>query len=117
MDGLSNTLMVAECAGGSQIYRTGGVRAGLRQRTAQGHWAGRNRLSLRRFDPGGHRWLGGFCLINCTNDNGANLYGFHTGGVQVLFGDGSCRFLSETTNFETVARLSVVDDGQTLGEY
>ena len=35
---------------------------------------------------------GGKCVINCTN--WAEIYAYHTGGANALFGDGSVRFLS-----------------------
>ena len=116
-DGLSQTVAAGECAGGGQLFRSGGNRAGGSQASALGHWAGRNRLSVRRYDRSGERWMGGDCLINCTNENGANLFGFHRGGVQILLGDGACRFLSEATSFDVVARLCVMDDGQPVVGY
>lgn len=41
----------------------------------------------------------------------------HTGGVQILLGDGSARFLSDNVDMLTLRRLSTRNDGQVLGEY
>ncbi|GAA4433866.1 DUF1559 domain-containing protein [Bremerella cremea] len=53
------------------------------------------------------------------NDGGANipLNSTHPGGVNVLLGDGSVRFLAETIPLETLARLATRDDGQPIGEF
>lgn len=41
----------------------------------------------------------------------------HTGGVQVVLGDGSVRFISETIALETRQRLARIADGQVVGEF
>jgi prepilin-type processing-associated H-X9-DG protein len=43
------------------------------------------------------------CLINCSNDLG--IYGFHTGGAQVVFCDGSVHFLAKEMSPQTVIAL------------
>ena len=50
---------------------------------------------------------------------GANnpLMSYHTGGVQILLGDGAVRFLSENINLETLKQLATRDDGQVIGEF
>ncbi|MEP3481174.1 MAG: DUF1559 domain-containing protein [Fuerstiella sp.] len=50
---------------------------------------------------------------------GANnpLMSFHTGGIQILLGDGSVRFLSENLDLETLKKLATRDDGQVVGEF
>jgi len=44
---------------------------------------------------------------------GANtpLASAHTGGVNAVFGDGSVRFISDSTDLLTLARLATKDDG------
>jgi prepilin-type N-terminal cleavage/methylation domain-containing protein len=44
-------------------------------------------------------------------------FSFHAGGVQVLLGDGSCRFLSETIDNTACARLGARDDGLPLSDF
>lgn len=50
---------------------------------------------------------------------GANnpLASFHTGGIQVGFGDGSVQFLGESIELETLKKLATRDDGQPLGDF
>ncbi len=47
------------------------------------------------------------------NSEGANvpLVSAHSGGVNALFGDGSVRFLSDSTDLLTLARVATRDDG------
>ena len=53
------------------------------------------------------------------NNYGSNnpLSSAHTGGVQILMGDGSARFLSENIDMLTLRRLATRNDGQVLGEF
>lgn len=54
-------------------------------------------------------------LNNCqANDE---LFSIHSGGVQVMMGDGSCRFLSENLNFNVLRRLVNPKDGEVVGEF
>jgi len=41
----------------------------------------------------------------------------HTGGLHVLLGDGSTRFISENINATTRQRLGYINDSQTVGEF
>ncbi len=41
----------------------------------------------------------------------------HTGGVQILLGDGSARFLSDNIDLLTLRRLCTRNDGQVIGEF
>ena len=54
-----------------------------------------------------------------TNNCGPNdePFSFHTGGVQVLMGDGSVRFLSETLDNTIISRLSKRSDGLPISEF
>ncbi|MBD3673998.1 MAG: DUF1559 domain-containing protein [Planctomycetaceae bacterium] len=50
---------------------------------------------------------------------GANngIYSPHTGGAQVVLGDGSVRFISENIDMQTFRRLCTRDDGQPVGDF
>jgi prepilin-type N-terminal cleavage/methylation domain-containing protein len=56
----------------------------------------------------------GVCL-----DYGQNipLNSAHSGGVQILLGDGSVRFINDNINLEVLAVLGTRDDGKALGEF
>lgn len=53
--------------------------------------------------------------------NYSNLYAggfsFHDGGIQILLGDGSVRFLQEYLDATTAANLSNIKDGNVIGEF
>lgn len=120
IDGLSNTILVAECAGRPELFQNGKrVPDGATPKT----WSGTS--SVNRPFPTGGVWashLKGFlidgaqpdgntairpgsCSINCSNDN--EVYSFHVGGAQVLRCDGSVQFVSQSLPIdELVAMVS-----------
>ncbi len=125
-DGTSNTILVGELAGRNALWRrnqeispTADPEAAMAQLVSGGAWAdmlnGENWVEGRRFD-GVDSGNGGPCAINCSNAKG-NLYSFHSGGVQVLLGDGSARFLSENLAALTFASLITRGKGEIVGEF
>jgi prepilin-type N-terminal cleavage/methylation domain-containing protein/prepilin-type processing-associated H-X9-DG protein len=111
-DGSSNTLMIIEDSGrpawyGSKglITSAGSYAAGPNGPAPQGGgaWADPlNYIATNGSDPGGTGIAagGGFlgippapwsCANGCSNDS--EIFAFHTGGSNALFGDGSVRFL------------------------
>ena len=59
--------------------------------------------------------IGGY-TNNCTGAN-IPLNSTHSGGVNILLGDGSVRFLSSTTTLDVVAQLATRDDRVPLPSY
>ncbi|WP_206028662.1 DUF1559 domain-containing protein [Thalassoroseus pseudoceratinae] len=60
---------------------------------------------------------GGDCgSVGVCSNTGQNipLNSAHPGGVQVLLGDGSVRFLSDSTDTETLAMLAIRNDGRVV---
>ena len=49
------------------------------------------------------------CVLNCTNQG--EIYAFHTGGAQVVLGDGSTQFLSRSISLRTLMLLCARSDG------
>ncbi len=131
-DGTSNTMIVGEQ---SAFVNIDGVErnvtsnyyggwSGYAGRTAtdragRPHWGagttcirypinfGNKKRISRRSIPGADR----------TWDFNTILNSFHPGGIHIGLADGSVRFLSENTNFNTVRRLGSMNDGQVLGAF
>jgi prepilin-type N-terminal cleavage/methylation domain-containing protein len=124
-DGTTNTFLVVEAAGCNDLYENGKfvesysfTPPATYTGSAGGGWA-----SL----ISGEFWLAGSlqdgsgssgpCLINCTNQDTRNMYSFHTGGIQVVMGDGSVQFISESISTILVNDLITRDGGEVLGEF
>ncbi len=120
-DGLSNTIMLVECAGRPAIHRTGRARIPNTAGTSSLSvpvcgWAEGNLFSARGYDQGSN-WLGisshkGACAINCANFYAT--YSFHPGGAHVALADGSVRFLKENINIAVYAALMTSKAGEVL---
>jgi prepilin-type N-terminal cleavage/methylation domain-containing protein/prepilin-type processing-associated H-X9-DG protein len=142
-DGLSNTILVSEDAGLPVNWQMGRPFTSNPPRynftnwpddVAQAAWAG---AGINPSDTnGGKGWaLDGFdtnllktnavyrkpsitsgtCAINCTNDQ--ELYSFHTGGINILMGDGSVHFLARSASLATVAALITREGGEVTPDY
>jgi prepilin-type N-terminal cleavage/methylation domain-containing protein/prepilin-type processing-associated H-X9-DG protein len=117
-DGLSNTILVVECAGRPTLYQRGRlVPDGSTPKT----WSGS--ASVNRPFPTGGVWAShskgflidgaqangftntvpGNCAINCSNDN--EVYAFHPGGATALLADGSVRLLPTSLSIQVLAAL------------
>jgi prepilin-type N-terminal cleavage/methylation domain-containing protein/prepilin-type processing-associated H-X9-DG protein len=64
-------------------------------------------------DDSGRR--NGPCMVNCTSDN--EMFSFHPGGVNVLFGDGSVHFLKDSDGPPIVIGLMTRTGGETITDY
>ncbi|WP_417389991.1 DUF1559 domain-containing protein [Gimesia sp.] len=123
IDGSSNTVLLGERLGGTNIYS--GTTKNTALSTAYGptngggwgdllngeHWY---QGSLRDGTDGGN---GGPCAINCTNGRSAGFLSFHVGGAHFLLGDGAVRFISANIGGYTFASLTTRAGGETLGEF
>jgi len=86
-DGTSNTIMVVEVSG-----------SGI-------HWLEPRDLDLDEFGP------------QINGPAGAGIRSYHPGGVQVLFCDGSVRFLSETIDTSVLEAMITKAGGEVVGNY
>ncbi|MBA4030017.1 MAG: prepilin-type cleavage/methylation domain-containing protein [Planctomyces sp.] len=121
-DGTSNTIVIAEQSG---LTGTSG-----RTSNYFGGWFGaRNQSTITDTTCTDHWQTGTTCvrhppnskIFDAGNDliyrNNTMLTSFHTGGVHVLLGDGSVRFISDNIDFQTLKILCIRDDGQVVGEF
>ena len=60
----------------------------------------------------------GPCTMNCTNmgpsSGQSNIYSWHIGGTNMLFGDGSVRFVSEEVDLAVWRAASTIAGGEGL---
>src|SRR5262249_48592736 len=114
IDGSSNTIMMAECAGRPQLWQG---RTPVPNKWVSGAaWASRSLLWLRGATQDGSAFNAS-CAINCPN--GREVYSFHPGGANVLFAGGSVQFLKSTINIRVYARLVTPAGGEIVsaGDY
>jgi len=102
-DGLSNTFMLFEDAGRPIEYRHGSTTGGTSVSGSQ--WANEDAEFWI------HTVCGGAQMINCTNNN--EIYSFHPGGANFLYGDGSVHFQPETIDPEPFVCLFTRAAGDT----
>ena len=123
-DGTSTSMLAVEDAARPVYYLQGRVRGPQRSNDGCANndvvngvvngsgWAEpTSDIPLHGFQPGGTRCPGP-CAINCTNNN--EIFAFHTGGANAVFGDGPVRFLRETVNIRVVAALITMAGGEIL---
>ncbi len=133
-DGLSNTIAFAESAGRPFVYRRGGKKFGAdttAHRVNAGGWS----RPASDFSIDGSSQDGsvtpGPCPMNCTNgediggqtfpyayygsEGSSEVYAFHPGGANFLFGDGSVKFLKETLSMRVFTSLVTRGAGEILG--
>jgi type II secretory pathway pseudopilin PulG len=109
LDGTSQTMMMAECAGRPDFWQ--GRRQVPNLWLSGGPWASRNLLWGRGATQDGTSSFGP-CAINCTNDR--EVYSFHPAGASALFADGSVHFLKQTLSIRVFARLVTRAGGEVV---
>jgi prepilin-type processing-associated H-X9-DG protein len=114
-DGTSNTILIAEVAARPVRYIRGQKDGQYTSNSGGGGWGDAT--------TGGFILQGSFadgvtpfgpCVVNCSND--LTLYGFHTGGAQAVFVDGSVHILSDKLNVATIVSLVTRAGGEVIGE-
>ncbi len=127
-DGLSNTLHITESAGKPSIYRLGkAIGSYPDPRANGGGWARpASEISALFGTTADGLTSPGPVAINATNaiaqttypdpvygvDGTGQVYGFHTGGVNALYVDGSVHFIRQSIDFKTFAALVTRNGGE-----
>jgi prepilin-type N-terminal cleavage/methylation domain-containing protein/prepilin-type processing-associated H-X9-DG protein len=128
-DGLSNTLLISECAARPRHLRRGVEWIKFKDNNPAkgidpnkgGGWASKeNSLEIHGCQadglvdhkPTGVDRKGGPFAVNITNEK--NLYSFHSGGVNAAFADGSVRFIAERADLRLVAALATRAGGEVI---
>jgi prepilin-type N-terminal cleavage/methylation domain-containing protein/prepilin-type processing-associated H-X9-DG protein len=114
-DGTSNTILYSEAAGRDKQYFTGGKSAPLPAGITGPIWADSdNRITVTGTSTDGLSAFGtGPCAINCNNQQG-DIYAFHPQGANVLFADGSVRYMKSSVNVVTLAMLVTKAGGEVV---
>jgi prepilin-type processing-associated H-X9-DG protein len=128
-DGLSNTMMIVECAGRPQIYRLGVPFSSVpTDKVNGGGWCRpASDYAFQTSTPDGTTFPGS-CAAGCTNgfdytaynlspfgtDGTSEAYSFHTGVVNVLFGDGSVHNIGTSISVLTWAALVTRSNGEVI---
>lgn len=122
LDGASNTLLVVEMADKPNGWRMQKLEREnlnpemppqLNPGISSGNWSAPNWNHLRSFNPETGEAFGP-CAVNCSN--GASIYGFHEGGANVAFVDGSARKLRAGLPQSILIALVSVADGEVIGK-
>jgi len=121
-DGTSNTLLFIESCGNPDEYAMGRVTG--RQVASAGIWAdhrtpfvfdGCNPADPVNSGTAGNTASTRTMAMNCWNNE--EVYSFHSGGANFVFGDGSVRFLRETITVGTMAALLTRANGEAVGDF
>jgi prepilin-type processing-associated H-X9-DG protein len=112
-DGTSQTILIAEDAGMPELWQAGHlVPDYLIDCGGWAAWAG-CQIQVQGSNADGTIKYGP-CAINCTNDR--EIYAFHPGGANVLFADGSVRFLNANIGIQILARLCTRAGGEVVSD-
>jgi prepilin-type N-terminal cleavage/methylation domain-containing protein/prepilin-type processing-associated H-X9-DG protein len=124
-DGTSNTVFMSECGGKPVGYNRKRQRYNSEVNglpvdgsiepvsSGGGSWGDMftySALAGGKCDDSGHRL--GPCMVNVTSNN--EIYSWHTGGANALFGDGSVRFLRDSVPAATVIALVTRAGGESV---
>jgi prepilin-type N-terminal cleavage/methylation domain-containing protein/prepilin-type processing-associated H-X9-DG protein len=132
-DGLSNTIHIVESAGKPSLYRAGRLVSsppGFTNGVQGGGWC-RPASEIPSFSGSSAdgATVPGTTAINATNgqavstypdpyygtDGTGAVYGFHSGGVNALLGDGSVRFIRQSIDVKTFAALVTRNGAEVVG--
>jgi prepilin-type N-terminal cleavage/methylation domain-containing protein/prepilin-type processing-associated H-X9-DG protein len=116
-DGTSSTIMLAEAAGRPLVFRRGSARPELSNDQGIGWADSEGPFSLNGASADGSAegcGPAGGCTFAMNRRNDNEPYGFHTGGVNVVFADGHVAFVRESVDLATFAALCTRAAGEVV---
>ena len=129
-DGLSKTILLAECAGREDVWRertryaaNADQAAGAGCARAQGGaWAtndnpygfGEKATGWCTSGPTAGPIPTSLMRVNGSNENGWLMYSFHSTGANLAMADGSVRFVSEETSVQLLGQLATRAGGESV---
>ena len=122
-DGLSNTVFVAEDDGRDERMQPGHVYTDPVDGQLRRFWRWAepdNAIGVSKGINNNKAPLGGPADCRWTTNNCGpfeEVFSFHTGGAQVLLGDGSVRFLSESTDLTLFRAMLTPAGGEVVGDF
>ena len=121
-DGVSNTILLGECAGREDVWRGRVVSPAQTDTTLPNPTRARGGSWATNDNPyafgGRAAWPSGAIpatvpmRLNASNEWGFLAYSFHDGGVQFAFGDGSVRLLRDSATLAALAGLATRSGGE-----
>jgi prepilin-type processing-associated H-X9-DG protein len=118
-DGLTSTAFALESSGRSMTACYGKT-----CNTTSSNYGGPWSSSWNVISPTGTGFDGitvggtGPCTMNCSNTGGAssnsNIYSWHRGGTNILFGDGSVRFVSDSIPWPVLGLMLTSSNGEVI---
>jgi prepilin-type N-terminal cleavage/methylation domain-containing protein/prepilin-type processing-associated H-X9-DG protein len=132
-DGMSKTVLFAECSGRPQFY----IREIAGQGAVPGRWAAplsNLRVNVcstvpapaipyplesdgtpKKIPPSMINFINGFGS-ELQNQPGPEIYSFHSGGANLAFGDAAVRFISDTVSEEALLSILTAQDGDVVDD-
>lgn len=120
LDGMSKTILFAECGGRPQLY----VGRVATANSAAGRWADPQSLLKVEISsvnppsppPPSDQKPSMMNYVNYYGNYGAEMFSFHTGGANVAFGDGTVRFISEAIDEGAIISILTAQDGDLVDD-
>ncbi len=129
-DGLSNTILLAECTGREDVWRAG-VRTTANADNAAGAACARGQGGAWATNDNPYGFgerLTGWCTagptsgaiplelmrVNGSNEWGWLIYACHAGGANLAFADGAVRFVGEGTSVQILGQLATRAGGEVV---